>query len=73
MARSYLEHYKPSNRAWVAVSVIAVSVVAIVYAVMASDFSVKVNSAIQVEVKNGDASATINVFQAAPKKGNYGA
>lgn len=66
-----LDYYKPSKKAWIAVSVLGLCIVAIVYAVMASDFSVKLNSALQLEIKNGEGSTQINVIQVQPKTSKW--
>ena len=53
MVSDYMKHYKPSSKAWVAVSVIALSVVAIVYAVCAVDWNIRFTGGTQIEVKTG--------------------
>lgn len=61
MVSDSLKYYRPSGKAWLAASIIGLCVVGIVYAVMASDFSVKLNSVLQLEIKNGDGATQINV------------
>jgi hypothetical protein len=73
MVSDSLKYYKPSGKAWVAVSVIALAVVAIVYAVFASDWSVKLNSVLQLEIKNGDGATDINIYQIQPQTRGFGA
>lgn len=73
MVSDSLKYYRPSVKAWLAVSIIGLCVVGIIYAVMASDFSVKLNSVLQLEVKNGEGATEINVINVQPKGRGFGA
>lgn len=67
MVSDYISHYKPTKRAWLAVCVVALVVAAIVYVVFASDWQAKVNSVLQLEVKNGAGAMDVNIIQVQPK------
>lgn len=56
-----IDYYKPSKRAWVAVSVGFLALAAIVYVICASDISLKVQNNLGVELKIGEGSTEINV------------
>jgi hypothetical protein len=71
MVSDYLDRQKaPTGKAWVAVCVIALAVVAIVYAAFASDFRVKIKSALEIDIQNGEGASDINVYNI--HKGGYG-
>lgn len=67
--KEWLQYYKPSGKAWLAVSIIGLCIVAIVYVVVAADINVEVDSAIRIKVETGKGAQAINqYFIEAPHK-----
>jgi len=54
--------FKYSSKAWIAVSILGLCIVAIVYAVFASDWSFELRSILEIDIKNGDGATEINVI-----------
>ena len=61
MARRSLKSYRPSGKAWIAVSIIGLCVVGIIYAVCAADISLHVQGAYDINLKVGNGATQINV------------
>lgn len=60
MVSTSLEYYKPTKRAWIAVSILGLCIVAIVYAVCSSNVRVKVGTSFGLEAETGNASQDVH-------------
>lgn len=63
-----LQYYKPSGKAWLAVSILGLCVTAIVFIVASSDINVEVGTSLNLKVKTGEAAPAINVYNIQPQK-----
>jgi len=52
--------FKYSSKAWIAASILGLCIVAIVYAVFASDWSFSLRSILEIDIENGDGATEIN-------------
>lgn len=59
----FLKRYKPSGKAWIVGCVLCASVVAVVYAVCASDISVHAKGSYDVKINVGKGAQSITVLQ----------